>query len=224
MSPVSDVSHAQNLEDVRLWRVLYDCPDKFFVDCGANHPTKFSVTKWFSERGWSGINIEPGPDYLELATARPNEINLNLAIGLTEGFCDLIVPDEATVRVRQRPLADVLAEHARQTGISFLSVDVEGAEAEVLASNDWVRFRPRVVIVEAIDPITMLSNYQNWEPILLENSYHYAVSDGLNRFYVAQEHPELVARFDYDFTGQLLSSSLSDYAILAKNNQSQKVQ
>ena len=242
MSPVSDVSHAQNLEDVRLWRVLYDCPDKFFVDCGANHPTKFSVTKWFSERGWSGINIEPGPDYLELATARPNEINLNLAIGLTEGFCDLIVPDEATgrasvrpenaydpnlkqvsptvstVRVRQRPLADVLAEHSRQTGISFLSVDVEGAEAEVLASNDWVRFRPRVVIVEAIDPITMLSNYQNWEPILLENGYHYAVSDGLNRFYVAQEHPELFARFDYDFTGQLLNSSLSDYAILAKNN------
>ena len=29
-------------------------------------------------------------------------------------------------------------------------IDVEGAEADVLAGNDWTRFRPKVVVAEAI--------------------------------------------------------------------------
>lgn len=230
MGSPSDVSSAQNFEDVRLWRVLHDCPDTFFVDVGANHPTKFSVTKWFSDRGWSGINIEPGPDFVALCADRPHEINLDVAIGAENGSCDLVVPDrasgrastnpenardpnvravsptETTFRVQQRRLADVLAEHADGRGIAFLSVDVEGAEAEVLASNDWSRFRPRVVVVEAIDPIDLLPDHHGWEPILLEQGYRYAVADGINRFYVAEEHPGLLERFDLDFVGRFMDS------------------
>ena len=32
--------------------------------------------------------------------------------------------------------------------ISFLSVDVEGHDLEVLHSNDWSRYRPELVVVE----------------------------------------------------------------------------
>ena len=48
-------------------------------------------------------------------------------------------------------LADLCEKHG-VTAIDFLKIDVEGAEADVLAGNDWTRFRPKVVVVEAIDP------------------------------------------------------------------------
>lgn len=40
-------------------------------------------------------------------------------------------------------------------------------------------------------------NYSDWEPLLLENNYVFAYADGLNRFYVAKEHSELLNAFKY---------------------------
>ena len=34
--------------------------------------------------------------------------------------------------------------------INFLSVDVEGLDLTVLASNDWTKYRPKVVLVEVL--------------------------------------------------------------------------
>src|ERR1700761_8288608 len=53
------VSYAQNREDVLLWRALHDLPAGFYIDVGAEDPTKDSVTRAFYERGWGGINVEP---------------------------------------------------------------------------------------------------------------------------------------------------------------------
>ena len=38
-----------------------------------------------------------------------------------------------------------------RVGIDVMSVDVEGMDLEVLASNDWQRFRPRLVIAELLE-------------------------------------------------------------------------
>lgn len=47
------------------------------------------------------------------------------------------------------PLRDVLDAHLPPgQAIDFLSVDVEGHDYEVLASNDWERYRPTAVLVE----------------------------------------------------------------------------
>jgi hypothetical protein len=47
------------------------------------------------------------------------------------------------------PLADVLAAHLPPArSIDFLNVDAEGLDLEVLRSNDWSRFRPKVVLAE----------------------------------------------------------------------------
>jgi hypothetical protein len=34
--------------------------------------------------------------------------------------------------------------------IDFISVDVEGFDYEVIASNDWQRFRPKLVLLEML--------------------------------------------------------------------------
>jgi hypothetical protein len=37
-------------------------------------------------------------------------------------------------------------------------------------------------------------SWQDWEPFLLAHGYRFVLFDTLNRFYVAQEHPEIMAR------------------------------
>jgi hypothetical protein len=72
---------------------------------------------------------------------------------------------------------------------------VEGAEADVLAGMDFKRWRPRVVLLEAVAPGSMAEAWGAWEPDLLAHGYRFAFFDRLNRFYVAEEAEDLAARF-----------------------------
>ena len=55
----------------------------------------------------------------------------------------------------------------RPRGIDFLKIDVEGAEAEVLAGMDFERHRPRVILLEAVAPGSMEDASAAWERDLL---------------------------------------------------------
>ena len=59
------------------------------------------------------------------------------------------------IPVATLPLAEILERHLPPgQAIDFMNVDVEGHDFEVLESNDWKRFRPRIVVVEdeGLDP------------------------------------------------------------------------
>ena len=212
------VSWAQNGEDVVLARALRpDLHPGFYIDVGAGHPETDSVTRAFSLRGWTGINIEPLPEEFALITAaRPDDINLNIAIGTVAGTARLFAgPPESRglstmnhefadhylnkgqafepIDVEVRTLADVVAEHARQT-VDFLKVDAEGLELDVLASADWATFRPRIVVVEATLPESTVPSHEEWEHLLLDAGYVFTLFDGLNRFYARSDEPELATR------------------------------
>jgi FkbM family methyltransferase len=213
------VSYTQNAEDVRLLRVFRTVSDGFYVDVGAGNPTVGSATRLFYERGWSGINVEPGPEYTALARERPRDINIEAAVGEADGTVPFFVTypdpglstlDLAThsdvpdafewyeeVAVRQLRLESILRRHAAGRTIHFLKIDVEGAEHEVIASCDWREFRPIVVLVEAIEPWSTSPTHERWEPMLLDADYELAVFDGVNRFYVAAEHRELAPALSY---------------------------
>jgi len=209
------VSYAQNCEDVVLWRALKDVRQGFYVDCGAYHPTRHSVTRAFYERGWRGINIEPVATLLEnFARQRRRDVNLGLALvdgsQGTAAFYEIagsglstLDPgvarqharagfDTRQIAVRTAALSEVLKEHA-PAEIHFLKIDVEGAEQLVLSGMDFGRFRPWIVVVEATKPLTQEINASSWEHLLLGAGYDFAYFDGLNRFYVAREHHERAA-------------------------------
>lgn len=83
-------SYAQLLEDVILYCALKDVEKGFYIDVGANDPTNDSVTKFFYDRGWHGINIEPLPDRCALlAEKRPRDINLCVGLGSEHGKLDI---------------------------------------------------------------------------------------------------------------------------------------
>jgi hypothetical protein len=99
-----------------------------------------------------------------------------------------------TIRKEVRTLA-ALCEEAGLQHIDFLKIDVEGAEADVLAGMDFRRFRPRVVVLEAISPGGLQEASAAWEPDFLAKGYAFAFFDRLNSFYVADEAKALADRF-----------------------------
>jgi FkbM family methyltransferase len=170
-------SFSQEGEDLILSRMLEYEPEiaRFYVDVGANHPKRFSNTYAFYRKGWHGIAIEPDPA-LARNFARRRPLDRIVAVGIGETQCDLTYhrfsdPAMNTFdpilaaqraqsgrwhllehrRVPVRTLAAVLEEHLSVgQRIGFMSVDVEGFDLAVLRSNDWIRFRPRIVLAESL--------------------------------------------------------------------------
>jgi len=212
---MSFLTYAQNCEDVLLWRALGHVQNGFYIDVGANDPVAHSVTKAFYDAGWSGLNIEPLPSYHGAFMAqRPRDVNLALAAGAADGSITLFdVPavhgwassdravadahradgyQVAELLVPVRTLAGLCQEHVRGE-IHFLKIDVEGFEGDVLRGMDFARWRPWVVVIEATLPNSRVCNHQSWEALVTTCGYRFAWFDGLNRYYVADEHPELMA-------------------------------
>lgn len=206
------VSFAQNAEDVVLHRALGSVGVGFYVDVGANDPEGDSVTKAFYDRGWHGINIEPVQEYADaLRRGRPRDITLQEGSGDAPGSLTLfhvigtglstmkpgiaerhraqgfeVEPREAAVR-----RLDSVIDEAGQPTIHFLKIDVEGFETEVIRGLDLRRTRPWVILVEATEPNSQIPSHAPWEPLLLNADYDFVLFDGLNRFYVARERPEV---------------------------------
>lgn len=206
------ISYAQVHEDVLLWRCLHSVTPGFYVDIGAHDPTHLSVTRAFYERGWHGINIEPNPKYAQkIRDERPRDQTVGVALGAGDGHATIydfgatglstMVHDIAAdhlaagliateLQVPVTTLAAVLDDLDSQE-IHFLKIDVEGYERQVLTGADFKRFRPWIVLVEAVRPTTSIPSFGAWEPLLLEAGYQFAYFDGLNHFYVSDEHAEL---------------------------------
>ena len=207
---MSFLSYAQNFEDVLLHRVFGGQETGFYVDVGAYHPVMGSVTKTFYDRGWSGINVEPGSVFAELAAARPRDVNLRMAVldragevafveneddrgtshvslDATDGATDRMVPCDT--------LEAIVSTHGRNRPVDFVKVDAEGAEAAIVRSTDWRRLRPRVLLLEATRPWSSVLANQEWEPTLLEQGGYVRVYfDGINCFYVPEEEAPLLQR------------------------------
>lgn len=210
------ISYAQNLEDVILFRALQGVEKGFYIDVGAQDPMIDSVTKAFYERGWRGINIEPVEHWFQkLVADRPEDINLQLAAASQSGeirFYEVrntglstADPDFAFrhavqgYEVREQHIAakalDAICTDCGVTEVHFLKVDVEGAEADVLRGLGLIDFRPWIIFVEATEPNSQSSTHEQWEDLLTTRAYEFVYFDGLNRFYVAEEHASLKGGF-----------------------------
>jgi FkbM family methyltransferase len=212
-----DLSYAANLEDYHLARAFEGQASGFYIDVGAGHPVADNVSCWFYLKGWRGIVIEPQRQFMQLyPLVRPRDIAIPLLVGRSAGEVDFHVVERLTgfssivaaharnaqefgagfrtCRMPMTTLAAICEEHNAHS-IDFLKIDVEGAEGDVIAGGDFRRFRPRVVLVEALAPGTMAENFAQWEPRLVEQGYVFVLFDGLNRFYVAREEEALIARF-----------------------------
>ena len=175
LDPYATRSYSQEGEDLILRRIFDQQRTGFYVDVGAHHPKRFSNTYIFYRAGWRGINIEPNPAVKgQFASIRPRDINVQVGIseqastltyyefddpalnsfdaGLTKwrlANTPYKVIRESAVPVERLDAVLTRLLPAGQA-IDFLTVDVEGLDLAVLRSNDWTRFRPRCVLIEAL--------------------------------------------------------------------------
>lgn len=144
----------------------------FYVDVGAHHPRRFSNKMFFSELGWSGINIDPNQGIKALfEKERPNDKFFEIALGdkttkkqfftyNEPALNSLINRDQEMLNTPYIPsgqkevqvsnLKTILSDNLI-TSIptpNFLDIDVEGFELEVLKGNDWNKYRFSYILVE----------------------------------------------------------------------------
>jgi len=214
------ISYAQNFEDVILWRALKHVKNGFYIDIGAAWPVYSSVTKSFYDAGWSGINVEPNPEFFsQYALERPRDINLQVAVSDTQGeqVINFIANTGLSTldgkvtevhvdqgyaptpsKVKVTTLNHIFDEYVQdRENVHFLKVDVEGLEPLVINSCDWNKNRPWIIVVEATVPLSQELNHLEWETALTKADYIYVFMDGLNRYYVSKEHSELIEAFKY---------------------------
>lgn len=211
-------SYAQNLEDVILWRALGHCSPGRYVDVGAQDPVVDSVGRAFHEAGWTGVHVEPLADYADaLRRAFPTDTVIEAVLGKDVGTLTFYELPGGLSTVRA-DIAQFHQEHAGHTPvvrqvatttlavifelmgmepIHWLKIDVEGHEREVLEGWGSAPQRPWVVLVESTFPTTSTPTHEMWEYLLLARNYALAYTDGLNRFYLHADHPELQDKFRY---------------------------
>lgn len=168
-------SFSQEGEDLILKRIFEHTKQGFYIDVGAHHPFRFSNTYLFYKQGWRGINIDAMPDSMKLFKRfRPKDINLEIPIGAKEGELEYFIFNEPalntfdslkvepilqkscyklikTQKLPIKPLHQILNQHlSAHQNIDFMSIDVEGLDYEVLSSNDWQKYRPKILLVEAL--------------------------------------------------------------------------
>lgn len=211
-------SYAQEFEDLILYCALKDIMQAktgFYIDVGANDPTVDSVTKFFYDRGWHGINIEPLPDKCALLIEqRPRDINLCVGLGSKHdklkifeagGLSTFSADIAASVNIYSNPqrlkpiftLSEVYEKYCSSNqDINFCKIDVEGFEREVLEGiKDWQKFRPWIFTIESTLPMTNTPSYEEWEEFLLANDYGLAFNFGVNRYYIDMEREYLLKGF-----------------------------
>lgn len=167
--------YSQEGEDIILGRIFEGRHSGSFIDIGAHHPRRFSNTCLFYLRGWSGMNIEPNPDAIQLfRVERPRDINVQSGVSDVAGELNYCMFDEPALNTFDTDLAadrerttpfrmtgrqridvqrlDILLDRYWPEGrpIDFMSIDVEGFDLKVAQSNDWNRYRPSYVLVECL--------------------------------------------------------------------------
>ncbi len=211
------LSYAQNLEDYHLSLLFAGEPVGIYVDVGGGHPVADNVSFYFYLMGWRGLVVEPQVKLADVyAHVRPRDYTVSVLAGAKDGEIDFHTVDKlhgfstsveanasaasafgvgySTTRLPVRRLSTLLDE-AKILNIDFLKIDVEGAEADVLAGIDWTRHRPRVIVVEAVEPGSMADASAKWDAMITSQGYGFAFFDNLNRFYVADEAAHLKSRF-----------------------------
>lgn len=184
----------------------------FYVDVGCYHPTLFSNTYLFYQRGWRGVLVDANPFMIDLCREiRPDDISLNLAIGDHDGtatlykfnhwgssntidthFRDHLIQTQKvevteTVDVEMLSLESLFSKFSQGRDIDFLNIDIENADYKALIGNNWDKYRPKIIAVEDL-------NFDNGNPsrskthnFLIEKDYNLESRAVFTSIYVAKE-------------------------------------
>jgi FkbM family methyltransferase len=146
-----------------LRKVFPGVTDGYFVEVGAADGVLNSNSKALEDRGWTGICIDPFPSNMagrrclvmkEVVSRRTGEVVQFHPLGEMGGIAQTLATHKdaatsaAAVELRTVTLGDLLARAQAPPFIHYLSVDVEGAELDVLHGIPFERYRFGAITIE----------------------------------------------------------------------------
>jgi len=169
------ISYSQSGEDLIIEQVFMVLGRKLisYLDLGANHPTRFSNTYLFYQKGGAGVCVEPDQTLQPLfKKLRSRDVLLTCGVGLKEGEADFYIMTtntlntfskeeadryagygrqkiERIIKLPLKPLNTILAEHF-ETCPNLISLDIEGLDFQILRSLDFGKWRPEVFCIETL--------------------------------------------------------------------------
>lgn len=152
----------------------------FYVDVGAHHPDRFSITRKLYERGWKGINVDANLEIGQLFTKkRKRDKFVGAAVGTrTEYQLSRFIEsalsttneewasrfrqegnrqlDKVTVRgIRLNEVFQMIDQGQR---IDLLNIDIEGSDFDALVSLDFPTLdeskKPEWLVLETSPPVS----------------------------------------------------------------------
>lgn len=164
------VTYSQYGED-RIIEAFLPQQQGLYIDIGSGRPKRHSNSYLFYKKGWSGVCIDANPINGRLhKIIRPRDKVVTAFCGRTNGeereFLVTVpwqfssgdpsrvawIRNEGIKIRRQISIPTMRVMDMNVNGFSqpasFLSIDVEGGELEVLEGIDWAAFRPTVICVE----------------------------------------------------------------------------
>jgi len=179
-----------------------------YVEIGSNHPINFSNTWSLYLKGWKGVCIDANSDLIELhKSIRLEDIAVPAVIsdqiGEVEFYSSKVShlisgvgsleskhwprnKENCNVVARQAVrLADLLSDLNFPSDFELLCIDVEGHELEVLRTVDFLKYRPKVVLVEIHDFEIFSCEANPIYQFLKAHHYHVCAFSKPNVFFAA---------------------------------------
>jgi FkbM family methyltransferase len=190
-------------ESELVWQFFDRQRDGFFLDIGANDPKDSSQTWLLEQQGWRGILVEPQAALCaRLRQERPRSQVFQLACGAPghppqlalhiadEHSKSSLVPNavDAGTHYARTEMVPVLTvdELLRQTQAArpdFVSIDVEGAQLDVLRGFSLGQHQPKLLLVE--DHLHNLKVHRH----MAREGYRLVKRTGLNNWYIRRHQP-----------------------------------
>lgn len=205
---ITYAQHGDDLMILNLFRLM-GIEKPSYIDVGAHHPVHISNTKLLYDRGSRGINIEVNPHMIgKFYKERPEDINLNIGIGLQSGTSTFYMYDHHSglntmsasqaerthnnlrvthkISVPVKTMLETLTEYTGGIWPKLLSLDIEGMDYEILSSLDLIS-GPYVICVEACR-----FHYDKMVKMMLKKGYDLIVRLGENLFFTRSDMTRLV--------------------------------
>ena len=201
------VSWSQFGEDLLMKAFLPEAVGTY-VEIGAGHPTHLSNSFFFYQEGWRGLLVEPNPALIELLHKhRDRDAVLGALIGTSKAsrsyyqfeswplsttdvkrVLELRDQGVAPISLTSLPVRSLASLELAASPLepAFLSIDVEGADLDVLTSNDWTAYRPRVICVEERDAAT--SDTTGVASLLSAQGYQFVSRAIVSSIYVHEDY------------------------------------
>lgn len=169
------MSYSLNSLDIKMEQYLNHIKNGFFIEVGAHDGIMQSNTKYYENKGWTGLLIEPNPETFEMCKQnRPNSIVENYCLVSDLSIKEITLYEAGLMTIAQNSIThhgdakshiakantsikelkcqattlQFLLDKHNISNIDFFSLDVEGYEYEVLKGIDFNKIKIGNILLE----------------------------------------------------------------------------